>query len=465
MILVQNLLQQLSGNKIIWFLSCTIFLASCGMFGGGSSSNSGGQERPIKEKDIRVDTVEWTKIPESEFPPINNVDEDLIEKEVERSKEKKEQYNITSFLPIQASRINYGVEYPDDIRNVKYLQYYAGMKIALEQLEEEDISLKVDVFDSKEDITHVKSILNDRVDNTTDVILGSLKKDILVELAAFGKENSIPVISPWYASQSIADDNPFYIQLTPFLIDHYYAITEHALSHFDAEDIYLVGRNGSKDVTRFKYFQEAAFNVTKEENVLNEFVFTLDSLNAEDGIIRSFIFNRNENLEEERPLVFIIPNFSMRESNYLYDLIRRINVEKLNQEIYIYGMPVLYGMDKITYDYLNNLNIRIVMSRYTKKSSPEAKNFAARYFREYNDYPLDDAYEGYDNMLWLGRMLHTYGGAFIDNLDKDNAEYLSTKFDIQKVFDGDVEKPTLDYFENKNLRIIQFNNNEFSVVK
>lgn len=465
MILVQNHPRLLSGNNLLFIFCLSMLLSSCGLFSSTNSNNSGGNNSKGDNDVVKVDTIEWNKIPEDDFPPINNTDVEAETKEGVKSKEKKDSYNIAAFLPLEASRIQYGVEYPKDIRKVKYLQYYAGMKLALEQLEKEDISLTIDVYDSKESLTTVKSVLNNKVTNDTDVILGSLKKDVLIELASFGKENSIPVISPWYSSQSVADNNELYVQLTPFLIDHYYELTNHALSHFDKEDIYLVGREGSKDASRFKYFQEAAFNVTKEEDALNEFVIDLDSLSAEYGIFRSLIENRNENLKSKKPIVFIIPNFSMREANYIYDLIRRINVEKLDQEVYLYGMPVLYNMDKINYDYLTNLNIRIAMSRYTKKSSPEARNFAANFFREYNDYPLDDAYEGYDNMLWLGRMLHKYGGAFVDNLGKDDREYLSTKFDIREVYDGDPEKPELDYYENKNLRIIQFSNNEFSVIK
>lgn len=465
MILVQNRQLQSNGNKVLAFILILFLFSSCGIFSSSGSSDSSNSGNKDSRNEVKVDTVEWTQVPEKDFPPINNVDEEIIEKEVKRPKEKKDSYNVTSFMPFESSRINYGAEYPSDIRNLKYLQYYAGMKIAIEQLEKEDIKLNLSVYDSKQDLTKVKSILNNNVDNTTDVILGSLKKDILIELANFGKENSIPVISPWYSSQSVADKNEYYVQLTPFLIDHYHALASHALSHFDAEDIYLVGRNGSKDPSRFKYFQEEAFNVTGEKEVLNEFVIDIDSLSAEYGIFRSLIENRKENLKTNKPIVFIIPNFSMREANYIYDLIRRMNVERLGQEVYVYGMPVLYSMDKITYDYYTNLNIRIAMSRYTKKSSPEARNFAATFFREYNDYPLDDAYEGYDNMLWLGRMLDKYGGGFIDNLDKDDREYLSTKFNIQSVMDGDVEKKELDYFENENLRIIQFFENEFSIVK
>jgi len=467
MILALSRQLQLNGNKFILFL-LTVFLASsCGVFSSGPSSNSDSRNNNSQSDQVavKVDTIEWTQVPEDQFPPIGAKGAENTDEDTKRPKEKKDSYNVTAFLPFESTRINYGAEYPSEIRNLKYLQYYAGMKFAIEQLEKEGVNLTVNVFDSNEKASKIQSVLNNNVDNNTDVIMGSLKKDLLIDLASFGKENSIPIISPWYSSQSVADKNEYYVQLTPFLIDHYHALAAHALKDFSAEDIYLVGRNGSKDPTRFKYFQEEAFNITGEKNPLNEFVIDLDSLSAEYGIFRALIENRNENLSERKPIVFMIPNFSMREANYIYDLIRRLNVEKLDQEVYVYGMPVLYNMEKMTYDYYNNLNIRIAMSRYTKKSSPEAKNFASKFFNEYNDYPLDDAYEGYDNMLWLGRMLDTYGGAFIDNLNKDENEYLSTKFNIKPVLDGSPEKKELDYYENKNLRIIQFFENEFSIVK
>lgn len=465
MISVLNRQLQLNGSRTLVFFISALLLSSCGIFSSRSSGSNIGDKDNEDPQEVVVDTIEWTQVPESSFPPIDNSVEESTEKDVKRPKDKKDSYNVTAFLPFESSRINYGGENPAEIRNLKYLQYYAGMKFAVEQLEKEGVNLTLNVYDSNEDQNKVKDVLANNVDNNTDAILGPLKKDLLIELASFGKENSIPVISPWYSSQSVTNKNEFYIQLTPFLIDHYHAITAHALSNFNAEDIYLVGRSGSKDPSRFKYFQEEAYTITKEKEALNEFVIDIDSLSAEYGIFRSLIENRNENLEVNSPIVFIVPNFSMRDANYIYDLLRRLNVEKLNQEVYVYGMPVLYSMDKITYDYYINLNIRIAMSRYTKKSSPEAKNFAARYFREYNDYPLDDAYEGYDNMLWLGRMLDNYGGAFIDNLSKDESEYLSTKFNVEPVLDGSPEEKALDYYENKNLRIIQFFENEFSIVK
>ena len=467
MISVQNRRQQSNGNRIILFCFVAVFtFSSCGLFSGGSKGNSKGNSTTNTKEEVKVDTVQWTKLPEDKFPPIKS-DTKVTEKQVDSEYVMKDQYRVAAIVPFQINRMDMNVESVQEIRNLKYLHYYAGMQMAMEDLEQEDISITLDVFDSKENLKDVKFILNNKLSSNTDAIMGPLKKDILIELAKFGKENKVPVISPWYSSQSIANENPNYIQLTPFLIDHYKALTQHALSSFDPENIYLVGRTNSKDVNRFKYFQEEAYKLTGEENALQEFVFYQDSLTHEFEIIKRIIRNQiDKETGERKPTVFIIPNFSSRESQYIYDLLRRINVEKLDNEVYVYGMPVLYDMDKITYEYYTNLNMRIAMSRYTQKSSVEASLFSSRYFNEYNDFPKQDAFEGYDNMMFLGRALKKYGTGFIANLDKDETEYLSTRYNIKPVSSSkDPESIMVDYFENKNLRIIQYIENEFSIIK
>ena len=176
MILVQNRLRLLSGNNLILIFCMSMIMASCGMFSSKNGQNSGNSTSQGNNDVVEVDTIEWNKVPEEDFPPISNADVDLDSKQGEKSKEKKESYNITAFLPFETSRIQYNAEYPQDIRKLKYLQYYAGMKLALEQLEKEDININIDVFDSKESLTTVKQVLNNKVTNETDVILGSLKK-------------------------------------------------------------------------------------------------------------------------------------------------------------------------------------------------------------------------------------------------------------------------------------------------
>lgn len=457
MISVRNRLQQSNGNKIFFAFFLSIFLlSSCGIFSSNSSTTKNDVRKQNKDTDkVEVDTVKWTKLPEDKFPPIQN--EKGVEEPEKVVKGKKDAYRVACFLPMEANRIDLSVEDPNELRSLRYIHYYAGMQFALEELEAQGMNLTMDVYDSKDNPQHIKSILNSRLASDTDAILGSIKKESLKELARFGRENEIPVISPWYSSKSVTRDNEYYIQLNPFLTEHYRAITEHALKNFDPSQIYLVGREGTKDLSRFKYFQETCKELTDGEE-LNTFSFYLDSLTQEYEIFKDVI-------RQDTATVFILPNFSSRDAQYIYDVLRRINVEKMNNKVYVYGMPVMYDMDKMTYEYYTNMNIRIVMSRFTDKSTPEARAFEAKYFRTYNDYPKGEAYEGYDNVMFLGSMLQKYGLDFINHLDEDTMEYFSARFNIQPVFVGDVEEENVNYYENRNLRIIQFVENRFKSLK
>lgn len=464
MILVQNPLQQLSGNRLIilfFLLIISIFLSSCGSFGKKlASKNPVTNNTKKKTTTSKVDTTQWKKIPEDKFPPITTK-KDVVVDPIKNSKSKglKDSYRIAAFIPLEVNKMNLSAQKVNDLKNLKYLHYYAGLKFAAEDLEKEKIKITIDVFDSQDDLSRVKKILNNQLSSETDVIMGSSDKQILVELSNFGKINEMPVISPWYSSQSITDKNPYYIQLNPFLTEHYRAITNHALAHFSPEQIFLVGRKNSKDTDRFKYFQEAAFEITNKLDALNTFIFDADSLSAEYEIIKEVLLDNG-------PTVFILPNYSSREEQYIYDVFRRLNVEKGDKEVYVYGMPVLHTMDKISYEYYINLNIRIVMSRFVNENDYKAQIFKARYFNEYNDFPSIEAYEGYDNLMFVGKALQKHGTDFINYLDQDKAEYYSTKFDIKPIYETEKElKPTIDYYENQNLRVIQFINNHFSIVK
>lgn len=467
MILVPNRQQRLNGSKISLFAILFCFLvSSCGLFNPATPQVDNRVDKRDDEVAVQVDTVKWKQADQKNSPPIG-----WDEKKADNNKTgdqhqsaKKARYTLAAFLPFESDKMNFQTDDLSTIKNYKYLHYYAGMKLAIDDLNAEDINLDVYTFDSKNDKNRVQSVLENEIPRNVDVIMGSLKKDELMATAIFGQKHKIPVISPWYSSQSVADKNPYYIQFTPFLVEHYNALVEHALNNFDAEQIYLLGRQGSKEPSRFKYFQAAAFNLTGKKDALNEFVFNTDELTYEHEILKAIIDRQNTETVK-KPTVFIVPNFSPREAKYIYNLLRRINVEKMENEVYVYGMPVLYTLDKISYEYYTNLNIRMAMSRFPDRNSMDAKRFNGIFYRAYNEFPVDEAYEGYDNMMFVGRMLHKYGKDFIQYLDQDEKEYLTTRFNIKPKFELVDERPVLDYYENKNLRIIEYVDNQFTTIK
>lgn len=461
MISVPSRQLRLSGSKQAFFYGlvflCGMLITSCGAFGKSKYDKDVVNAKPSKKGPTEVDTIKWTKLPEEKFPPITTKEKDL-DSEISESV-MKDIYRVAAFVPFEINRMNLEVEKSKDLRSLKYLHYYAGMQLAMEQLESEGVSLILDVYDSEENESRINQVINEQLPADIDAIMGPLKKECLVRLAEFGKENKIPIISPWFSSQSVAKDNPYYIQLNPFLTEHYRAITEHALQEFSADQIFLVGRQNTRDLDRFKYFQETAEILLNEATPLKRFVFDQDSLSAEFEIIKNTLL-------DDKATVFLLPNYSSRDAQFIYDFLRRINVEKLGKEVYVYGMPVMHAMDKISYDYLVNMNVRIVMSRFVNEKEAMEMIFQSKFYESFGSFPQDEAYEGYDNLLYLGRSLKRYGTGFVNKLDQDDQEYMSTRFDIQPVMSEDnVETQKVEYFENQNLRIIQFIDNQFQTLK
>ena len=77
--------------------------------------------------------------------------------------------------------------------------------------------------------------------------------------------------------------------------------------------------------------------------------------------------------------------------------------------------------------------------------------------------PSDDAYEGYDNLMFIGRNLNEFGKHFQYYLNDDQGYYLQAGYRVEKTHkDSSDDRPKeIQFFENKNVDIIEFKENRF----
>lgn len=453
MISVPNLLQRLSGNKIILLLLLSIFIGACSTTETLPRKRSR-TKKPKKttytkvEVKSNVDTVEWTDIDTEGKPPISEFEEMGIEKESE--------YDISVLFPFNASQL-LGADLTDSEN--RYLNYYSGMLMAVDILKNQGKALNINVHDIGSSSTDLSSKVSRYVDNDTDVIVAPFSKKQVVEVAKYGKAKKIPVVSPWLVSSTVTKENPYYIKLMPDIREYYFAIMEDVSQNFTAEQVVIVGENSDK--SKIAYLQELAKEMygTGEEDAVEEFIVDPDSLaNGEFAFDSIFI--------REQPLVVIIPNYSSSDESLIYGCVRRLSVEKREQTVHAYGMPILLNSDRMEYDYFKSLNMRVARSKFVDKHNARIGNFKGDYFSRYGAIPTDAAYEGYDMMMYLGESIWEYGKSFQYHLDKKSDYYLQSAFDIQKKISAeDIEKERfdeIDYFVNKNVDIIEFKENKFS---
>lgn len=449
MISVQNLRRLLSGNNLLLILFVFV-LASC----GGSkktptklktrtkTSVKKTQTKPKEPTRVKVDKKDWRKEQKEKEAAENQVTaEGYIMKDV---------YNVTMFIPFDVKSST------SDISPIskKFINYYAGVTLALKELEAAGLNLNLKVYDSKENFDYKLEGFNNE---SADVIIGPYDTERLKKVAAFGKEHKIPVVSPWKASKKITNQNPYYVQLSPNPSDHYKKIADHINENFSPDQVFLISRDNKKDQTLTKYIQRYHQSSSKRDGY-NEYTVHEDSLQMGDHAYDSlFVMNR--------PTVFVIPNYSSKDENYIYNCVRRISTEKEFNQVYVYGMPILLNTDKITYDYYKNLQIRTCGAKFVDRTNPEVINFERHFFSEYNGLPTDDAFEGYDMMKFVGKGLMEYGQHFQKHFLSEDFRSLQTIYNLSGLDPKDEmsleNEPSVEYYQNMHLDIIQYQGNNF----
>jgi len=448
MISVLNHHPRSSGNNFLFALIGVLLL-----FGSCTSNKTVIKKQSPKKKVLiekpndqvskpKIDTVKWTEVSEDNVPPIINETPSAPELD------KKSQYNISLLMPLDANKLSGNPETSTELNDNKFINFYAGAMLAFETLEQEGINLNINVYDNKSQ--SIDNLMAGYELRNSDLIIGPRDTDELKKVASFGKEREISVVSPWKASSRIASENPYYIQLIPGLYDHYYKIAEHAAENFDSNQVVILGRNNS-DKKRFKYFQQ--------EEPFQEFIVNEDSLMVGETAFDSLMIDVSETT------AFIIPNYSSKDERFVYNCLRRLNIEKGMKNVVVYGMPIMKDSDQTTYNFYTSLNMHICLSKFVDADDRAVINFERAYYERYSALPTSDAYEGYDVMTYVGRSLNKYGRNFQFHLEEEEDSYLQTSYNLEKIFksqDMDQENfENINYYGNKYLDIIAFKQKSF----
>ncbi len=477
-------LRQLNGNKIAWigFIFAALLLFSCGGLkkADGPKTDRGelgeirGKKRyktprnsskPRAKTDGTLDTIIWSSRPDA-YPPIKsppkkvvvqpkkepdpipkNTRPDVPEPEP-RGEVKYGTYNVSILMPFLTNRVGAN---PTEITgtSAKALQFYTGAKLALYHLEDEDVNLNVSVFDSKGSAAEVKNILNRSELQNAHMIIGPRSKSVLKEVAKFAKEKKKVLVSPWNPSTGITDDNPYYIQVSPYLNTHLEAIMRDAKSRFRSSQIRLLCRNGGNEASRFKALQDANYIVEGSTNAerLREMIITEGS----DDVDLADVFVEGDTT------VFIIPSWS---EGFVGDILRRIFIARQRNPVVVYGMPQWMRFDKISYDYFEKLNVHISSATFVDNESDKIKRFASDFYTLYGTLPTKDAFIGYDVTLYFGRTIAKNGAYFQYKLERDNR--LHTNFDFQQTYaPNDDSFSRVLQIENRFVNILRFKDYKF----
>ena len=502
MTLVPNHQPQLSGNKSILFLFVIVLLsASCGALkradgprkpkpdqeeldaieGKRVYNPETGKYEYVTEVTEEMDTVAWNNAPATTTPPITSAETvtpsgpdagnntttpelgDIVyDPSVDVESPKLDQYNVALMLPFLTNQFNPTLNSVPE-RSSWAINYYAGAKMAADRLSSESINLQINVVDTKASEAEIPNLLDQYALTGADLIIGPYRSKNVQMVAAFAKKNQKPLVSPFTASQAVTKENPFYIQVNPSLQTHCQALTNHLRQTYNAEEVILLARNSSAELAALKYFQDAnyMYDGSTSGQRFQEKIFTdysADFINNEDFTLM---------IKPGKTTVFVIPSWASE--SFVANILRKISVSKGPENVVVYGMPQWASFDRISADYFERLKVHISSTNFTDRTASNIRAFNLDFYNRYGTLPSNEAFLGYDTVLFFGRMIDKYGKRFQYYIDRDETKNLHTTFSFEPVV-----KPTttgaenyskIERFENKYVNILKFEGYRFVLVE
>ena len=352
MTLAQNHLQRLNGNNWLWLAILIVCsLSSCDAFKKVQSSGDVTDKEPREEKEepdeiqsnrrydpktgkyeyvknlnTDLDTVRWTEAPATEAPPITSEGVDInpggtVENPgTAPGGQKLDVYNIALLMPFLSSRFN-SLDSRINDKSMLALQFYSGVRLAIDELSSQGIRLEVDVLDTRASEDETRRLLENATLSEAHMIIGPVRSSNLKLVGDFAKQNFKPLVSPISPSMSAANNNPYYIQVSPSLRAHCDAITKHAKERFRSDQIVLVCRNKKAEINRLKYFQQSNYMIEGSTlaDRLTEFIVTDQSADFNEMDVAPYI-------KEGDTTVFVVPSWS--NESFIYTFLRKVNLAK-----------------------------------------------------------------------------------------------------------------------------------------
>jgi ABC-type branched-subunit amino acid transport system substrate-binding protein len=354
----------------------------------------------------------------------------------------KESYSVAMMLPFFSDKFS---ELDRQMYDKSYwaMNFYGGARLALDSLDAEGIALTVNVLDTKANEQTVATLLGDNAVKSADLIIGGETKGNVKLIADYAKLSDKLYVSPYSSNIENIGENQNFIQISPNLKTYCEAMLRSIRTHNTNTRIVCVTRaDKPNEKETASFIQQIAAEIPFSE-------------------VSSDAFTPSIQLVPSMTTVFVIP--ANKDETYIYSLLKKIEAAKNSKStIIVYGMPSWLNFSVNGFDSFEALKVRIPTSSFVDKDSPRSKGFARAFFSIYNTAPTDEAYQGYDIMLYMGRMMKAYGTKFSEVVELAPYYGLSTHY----IFDRDKNSNDLsrtNRFQNKYVNILKFENGFFQL--
>ena len=325
----------------------------------------------------------------------------------------------------------------------KFLQFYEGVIIAVDSIQKSGTSIKLNVYDTKDNPESVRNVINKEEFKTTDLIIGPVYENIQREVARVAAMYQIPMISPFTPKSDIIYNYPQFYQINP---------TREYLVEATAE---MIADNYAG--TNFIIVQTSSYAGTPEGQIV-EFLrrkFSAQGNNG-NGKFTEYDFRKERSkglpdiLLPDRENVIFIPSSDEGELS--------VAISNLNNLANDYPITLIGASNyqqrypSIEVAHFHNLKLKYINPYWINYQDSLTVAYFEKFISNFGTEPGSYGVQGFDASWYFLNAVHMYGKDFEDCLPYMKLNLLQGSYYFKRVSRG-------GGFMNEGVSVISYNRN------
>ena len=289
------------------------------------------------------------------------------------------------------------------------MDFYAGVLLALRDLQAEGISTQLSAYDTKSTMPSINQL------SKNDLIVGPVSTQELTTMLE-RLDGSTPVVSPLdQKAIALRDSFPNFIQAPTYVENQYLELVQWlSEERRDNESVIVLSEKGGNEIST------AVRAGLTEKGINFEALFYSVS---EGSRIPSRLASMMQKNRNNHVIV------ASENESFVADAMRNLGImDNRGYKVTSYGTSKLRLLDTVDNNFYHQTSLHLTTAYYVDYDDPQVNKFILAYRALYKTEPSQFAFQGYDTAHYFVSMVSKYGDKWTRFLDQEKVCMLHLDF-------------------------------------
>ncbi|MCB9245919.1 MAG: amino acid ABC transporter substrate-binding protein [Flavobacteriales bacterium] len=306
-------------------------------------------------------------------------------------------------------------------------EYYQGVRIALESLEQQGLKLDLHVFDNRNDTNRTHTILDRPEFKKMDLIVGPILEEHLRIVSDYGLKHKVPVFSPFSTVNRLHHPNPHFYSSIPGYKLKAARMVQFWEKHYPNAEVVLFRDGGRYDMDFVPHLLDALQRSGK---------LSYRELKEKKGMDWAVELKRG------KTSVIYIPSQSKQTVSSTLG-----KIFATRYDVVLFGEQGWLQFENNDFNFWSKMNVHIIATEYLDPSDSSTFAFRRAFRAQFVKDPGMFSYMGYDQFSLIGEMFMAFGEYFPSYVDQAKFKYLTTSYQFTE---------QAGFRQNQNLYFLRF---------